>query len=58
VKPVTLIVHFRADDVVPFGDELHCCERGLPAFALVEVGHDNRLGDPKPLEALLRSVDG
>jgi hypothetical protein len=25
---------------------------------LVEVGHDNRLGDPKPLEALLRSVDG
>ena len=50
VKPGTVILHSRADDVVPFAD----CEElvknsGLPAQALIEVGSDHRLADPEPL---------
>ena len=47
-KPGTVVLHCRADDVVPFADR----ESGLPASALVEVGTDHRLADPEPLEAM------
>jgi hypothetical protein len=59
VKPGTLILHSRADDVVPFGDLVELLSKsGLPQSALIEVGRDHRLVDPEPLEALLRAVEG
>ncbi len=59
VKPGTLILHSRGDDVVPFGDSVELLSKsGLPETALIEVGRDHRLADPKPLEALLRAVEG
>ncbi len=59
VKPGTLILHSRADDVVPFEDSVELTTKsGLPGSALIEVGQDHRLADPEPLEALLRAVEG
>jgi hypothetical protein len=58
VKPGTQILHSRADDVVPFADSVALISMsGLPESALIEVGQDHRLADPKPLEALLRAVE-
>jgi alpha-beta hydrolase superfamily lysophospholipase len=57
-KPGTLILHSRADDVVPFADSEELVKNsGLPATALVEVGTDHRLADPEPLEAMLRACE-
>lgn len=54
VKPGTVILHSRADDVIPFGDSEELLRNsGLPAEALIEVGNDHRLADPEPLEAML-----
>lgn len=59
VKPGTVIIHSRADEVVPFGDSLGLLSKsGLPVSALIEIGQDHRLADPEPLEALLRAVEG
>jgi hypothetical protein len=59
VSPGTVILHSRADDVVPFGDSEELVRNsGLPASALVEVGTDHRLADPEPLEAMLRACAG
>ncbi len=59
VKPGTVILHSRADDVVPFADsEELVTNSGLPASALIEVGTDHRLADPKALEAMLRACEG
>jgi hypothetical protein len=59
VKPGTVILHSRADDVVPFQDSLELMSMsGLPEGALIEVGQDHRLADPEPLEGLLRAVEG
>ena len=58
VKPGTVILHSRADDVVPFADsEELATKSGLPTSALIEVGMDHRLADPEPLEALLRACE-
>ena len=56
VKPVTVILHSRSDDVVPFvhSEEL-ARNSGLPASALVEVGTDHRLADPEPMAAMLEA---
>jgi hypothetical protein len=59
VKPNTIILHSRGDDVVPFGDrEELLVKSGLPASALIEVGTDHRLADPEPLAAMLRACEG
>ncbi len=59
VKPETVILHSRADDVVPFEDSVGLiAASGLPAASLVEVGTDHRLADPEPLAALLRALEG
>jgi hypothetical protein len=56
VKPGTVILHSRADDVVPFGDSEELVRNsGLPASALIEVGSDHRLAEPGPLAAMLRA---
>ena len=58
-KTGTLILHSRADDVVPFQDSVELISQsGLPPSALIAVGQDHRLADPEPLEALLRAVEG
>jgi hypothetical protein len=52
VKPGTVILHSRADDVVPFakGEEL-VKSSGLPASAQIEVGNDHHLAEnEKPLQ--------
>jgi hypothetical protein len=59
VKPGTVILHSRADDVVPFGDSAELIKNsGLPASALVEVGTDHRLADPEPLRKMLEACEG
>ncbi len=59
VKPGTVILHSRADDVVPFTDsEELVTNSGLPVSALVEVGTDHRLADPEPLAAMLKVCEG
>ncbi len=58
VKPGTIILHSRADEVIPFAEseELVAASR-LPPEALVEVGSDHRLADPEPLAAMLAAVE-
>ncbi len=58
-KAGTVILHSRADDVVPFADSEELVRTsGLPAGALVEVGTDHRLADPEPLAAMLAACEG
>jgi alpha-beta hydrolase superfamily lysophospholipase len=55
-KPQTVILHSRADDVIPFEDSVELAQRsGLADTALVEVGQDHRLADPEPLAAMHRA---
>jgi hypothetical protein len=51
VPPNTIILHSRADDVVPFADSEELTRTS--GAQLVEVGNDHRLADPKPLAAML-----
>src|SRR5436190_17217369 len=56
VKPGTVILHSRADDVVPFA---HSEELARTSGAsLIEVGTDHRLADPEPLAAMLKACVG
>jgi hypothetical protein len=58
VKPGTVILHSRADGVVPFGhSEELVRSSGLPPSALIEVGTDHRLADPESLRAMLRACE-
>src|SRR5471030_734070 len=59
VKPGTVILHSKADDVVPFAHSEELVRNsGLPKTALVEVGNDHRLAGPEPLEVMLRACEG
>jgi hypothetical protein len=59
VKPGTVILHSRADDVVPFAHSEELVRNsGLPASALIEVGNDHWLAGPESLEAMLRACEG
>ena len=57
VKPGTVILHSRGDDVVPFAasEEL---VRNSPGSALIEVGVDHWLHDADSLKAMLEACDG
>ena len=58
VKPGTVVLHSRADEVIPFADSVELVANShLPDAALIEVGKDHRLADPESLEALLRAVE-
>jgi hypothetical protein len=58
VKPGTVILHSRADDVIPFAEsELLARNSGLPPEALHEVGSDHRLADPASLRAMLQACE-
>ena len=56
VRPDTVILHSRADDVVPFADSEELARSS--GASLVEVGTDHRLADPEPLAAMLRACEG
>ncbi len=59
VKPGTLILHSRADDVIPYAASAALiAASGLPASALIEVGEDHRLATPAPLAAMLAACMG
>lgn len=55
VKPDTVILHSRADDVVPFADS-EVLAKNCGA-TLIESGSDHRLADPEPLAAMLRACE-
>jgi pimeloyl-ACP methyl ester carboxylesterase len=58
VKPGTVILHSRADDVVPFADSEELVRNsGLPASTLIEVGSAHRLADREPLRMLLEACE-
>ena len=52
VKPGTMILHSRGDDVVPFADSEELAKNS--GATLIEVGTDHRLADPEPLAAMLK----
>lgn len=57
VKPGTVILHIRADEVVPFADSEELVRNSdLPSSALVEVGTEHRLADPESLAKMLEVV--
>lgn len=58
VKPNTIILHSRQDDVIPFADsEELIANSGLPPETLVEVDNDHRLADHEPLQAMLDACE-
>ena len=54
--PGTMILHSRADDVIPFTDSEELV--GNSGATLIEVGNDHRLADPEPLAAMLKGCGG
>lgn len=52
-KPGTVILHSRADDVVPFANSEELAKNS--GTRLIEVGDDHRLADPEPLAAMLKA---
>jgi hypothetical protein len=56
VKPGTVILHSRADDVVPFADSEELATNS--GAMLIEVGTDHRLADPEPLAAMMKACEG
>ena len=56
VRPDTVILHSRADDVIPFADSEELARDSRAQ--LIEVGDDHRLADPAPLAAMLQACEG
>jgi hypothetical protein len=58
VKPGTMILHSRGDDVIPLAESEELLRNSrLPGSTLIEVGADHRLADPEPLAAMLRACE-
>jgi hypothetical protein len=58
VNKNTVILHSRADDVVPFANSEELARNsGLSATALIEVGDDHRLADLEPLAVMLKACE-
>ena len=55
VRPDTVILHSRADDVIPFADSEELAKNN--GATLIEVGTDHRLADPEPLRAMLEACE-
>ena len=54
LKPNSVILHSRNDDVIPFADsEELVASSGLPPETLIEVGSDHRLADEESLSVML-----
>jgi alpha-beta hydrolase superfamily lysophospholipase len=58
VKTGTIILHSRADDIVPFSfSEELVRNSGLPTSALIEVGTDHYLNDSESLKRMLEACE-
>lgn len=58
IAPGTIVLHSRADEVIPFEDSLELVRAsGLPRTTLVEIGEDHRLATPAPLAAMLAACE-
>jgi hypothetical protein len=58
VKPGTLILHARTDEVIPYADTLELLRNsGLPDSSLITVGTEHRLADPESLRVILAAVE-
>ena len=55
VKADTVILHSRADTVVPFADSEELAKTS--GATLIEVGSDHRLAAPEPLAAMLKACE-
>ena len=55
VRKDAVILHSRADDVVPFADSEELAASS--GATLIEVGNDHRLADQEPLAAMLRACE-
>ena len=54
VRPDTVLLHSRADDVIPFSDsEELVANSGLPPETLIEIGDDHHLSDETSLSVML-----
>jgi hypothetical protein len=54
LKPNTVILHSRQDDVIPFADsEELVASSGLSPETLIEIGNDHRLADEESLSVML-----
>jgi hypothetical protein len=53
MKPGTVILHSRADDVVPFAHSEELARNS--GATLIEIGTDHRLADSEPLAAMLKA---
>jgi hypothetical protein len=56
LKPGTVILHSRGDDVVPFADSEELARSSRAT--LIEVGTDHRRADPEPLATMLKACVG
>ena len=56
IRKDAVILHSRADDVVPFADSEELAK--YSRATLIEVGTDHRLAEPEPLAAMLRACEG
>lgn len=58
VKPKTVILHSRQDDVIAFADsEELLFNSGLPPDKLIETGIEQRLADDKSMKAMLDACE-
>lgn len=58
LKTNSVVLHSRADDVIPFSDSQQLvADSRLPSETLIEIGNDHRLADPEPLAMMLKMVD-
>ena len=58
VKPNTMILHSRQDDVIPFNEsEELLINSGLSPESIIEVGFEHRLADEHSLRAMLRACE-
>jgi len=58
IKPNSVILHSRQDDVIPFADsEELVANSGLPPESLIEVGDDHRLAEEEPLAKILDACE-
>jgi len=55
VKQGTVILHSRADDVIPFSHSEELAKHS--GATLIEVGSDHRLADPEPLAMMLKACE-
>lgn len=55
VNPGTVILHSRADDVIPFADSERLARDC--GGTLIEVGTDHRLADPAASAAMLKACE-